>query len=183
MTRENNAPWFTKAGAATSIVPLSHFVGGSIFALKGGGYGCLFSLEGIDPESRTDEDLDVRVRGVQAALRGLPQGSCLYQYARVMSGFDLPRQEKYLSLVTESFASDRVRFLNQTARFRRIDLHWCLTVEPDTGNPLGRKLKEQRIATDRQLFDLEKAATILESHMSDSIGLKLLGKEDRKSVV
>src|SRR5271156_449043 len=177
MTRADNPPWFTKAGAASSIVPLSHFVGASIFALKGGGYGCLFSLDGIDPESRTAEDLDVRVCGVEAALRGLPQGSCLYQYARVISGFDLPRQEKYPSSVTESFASDRVKFLNQTARFRRIDLHWCLTIEPDTGNPLGRKPKEQRIATDRQLFDLEKAATILESHMSDSIGLKLLCKE------
>ena len=164
MTHANNAPWFTKAGAATSILPISHFVGPSIFALKGGGYGCLFSLEGIDPESRTDEDLDVRVRGVEAALRGLPQGSCLYQYARVISGFDLPRQEKYPSSVTESFANDRIEFLNQTARFRRIDLHWCLTIEPDTRNPLGRKPKEQRIATDRQLFDLEKAATILESH-------------------
>ena len=72
--------------------------------------------------------------------------------------------------------------MNQTARFRRIDLHWCLTIEPDARNPLGRKPKEQRIATDRQLFDLEKAATILESHMSDSIGLKLLGKEQRISV-
>ena len=172
MTHANNAPWFTKAGAATSIVPLSHFVGPRIFALKGGGYGCLFSLEGIDPESRTDEDLDDRVRGVEGALRGLPQGSCLYQYARVISGFDLPRQEKYPNSVTESFASDRVKFLNQTARFRRIDLHWCLTIEPDTGNPLARKPKEQRIATDRQLFDLEKAATILEAHLSDSTGLK-----------
>jgi type IV secretion system protein VirB4 len=75
MTRANNAPWFTKAGAATSILPISHFVGSRTFALKGGGYGCLFSLAGIDPESRTDEDLDVRVRGVEAALRGLPQGS------------------------------------------------------------------------------------------------------------
>jgi type IV secretion system protein VirB4 len=177
MTHANNAPWFTKAGAATSIVPLSHFVGGSIFALKGSGYGCLFSLDGIDPESRTDEDLDVRVRGVEAALRGLPQGSCLYQYSRVISGFDLPRQEKYPSSVTESFASDRVKFLNQTARFRRIDLHWCLTIEPDANNPFARKPKEQRPATDRQLFDLEKAATILESHLNDSIGLKLLGKE------
>src|SRR5271155_411640 len=166
MTRVDNPPWFTKAGAATSIVPLSHFVGGSIFALKGGGYGCLFSLEGIDPESRTDEDLDVRVRGVEAALSGLSQGACLYQYARVISGFDLPRQEKYPSPVTESFASDRVKFLNQTARFRRIDLHWGLTIEPDANNPFGRKPKEQRIANDRQLFDLEKAATILASHMS-----------------
>jgi type IV secretion system protein VirB4 len=134
MTRANNAPWFTKAGAATSIVPLSHFVGPNIFALKGGGYGCLFSLDGIDAESRTDEDLDVRVRSVEGALRGLPQGSCLYQYTRVIAGFDLPRQNKYLDTVTESFASDRIEFLNQTARFRRIDLHWCLTIEPDVSN-------------------------------------------------
>src|SRR5271163_1656064 len=114
MTRANNAPWFTKAGAASSIVPLSHFVGASIFALKGGGYGCLFSLDGIDPESRTDEDLDVRVRGVEAALRGVPEGSCLYQYTRVIAGFDLPREEKYPSSVTESFARDRIGFLDKT---------------------------------------------------------------------
>src|SRR5271154_1438811 len=123
MTRANNAPWFTKAGAASSIVPLSHFVGASIFALKGGGYGCLFSLDGIDPESRTDEDLDGRGRGVEAALRGLPQGACLYQDTRVIAGFNLPRQENYPDSVTESFARDRIEFLNKTARFRRVDLH------------------------------------------------------------
>lgn len=37
MTRANKAPWFTKAGAATGIMPISHFVGDNIFALKGGG--------------------------------------------------------------------------------------------------------------------------------------------------
>jgi type IV secretion system protein VirB4 len=37
MTRANSAPWFTKAGAATSILPISHFIGLRIFALKGGG--------------------------------------------------------------------------------------------------------------------------------------------------
>jgi type IV secretion system protein VirB4 len=177
MIRENNAPWFTKAGAATGIMPLSHFVSDHIFALKGGGYGCLFSLAGIDQESRTDEDLDVRVRGVEASLRGLPPGACLYQYTRVMAGFSLPRQKAYTDPITESFASNRIEFLNQTARFRRIDLHWCLTIEPDVSNPLRRKPKEERGAQDRQLFELEKAATILESHMSDSIGLTLLRKE------
>jgi len=177
MTRANNAPWFTKAGAATGIMPISHFVGASIFALKGGGYGCLFSLEGIDPESRTDEDLEVRVRDLEAALRGLPLGSCLYQYTRVMAGFDLPRQEKYADAVTESFASDRIEFLKMTAGFRRIDLHWCLTIEPDSGDSLIRKPTEQRGATDRQLFDLDKAATILQSHLGEAIGLKLLGKD------
>ena len=67
MTRANNAPWFTKAGAASGIMPISHFVAMNLFALKGGGYGCLFALDGIDPESRTDQDLDVRVRDVEAA--------------------------------------------------------------------------------------------------------------------
>jgi hypothetical protein len=38
MTHANKAPWFTKAGAANSIMPISHFVGPHIFALKGGGY-------------------------------------------------------------------------------------------------------------------------------------------------
>jgi type IV secretion system protein VirB4 len=177
MTRANNAPWFTKAGAATGIMPLSHFVSENIFALKGGGYGCLFSLAGIDEESRTDDDLDVRVRGVEASLRGMPPGACLYQYTRVMAGFSLPRRKEYADPITESFADDRIEFLNRTARFRRIDLHWCLTIEPDVSNPLTRKPKEQRGTTDRQLFELEKAAAILESHMSDSIGLKLVRKE------
>ena len=49
MTRVNteqlkHTPWFAKAGAACSIVPIARFVGPEIFALKGGGYGCLFAL-------------------------------------------------------------------------------------------------------------------------------------------
>ena len=55
MTRANTeqlrlTPWFAKAGAACSIVPISRFVRPNTFALKGGGYGCLFSLAGIDEE-------------------------------------------------------------------------------------------------------------------------------------
>jgi hypothetical protein len=43
MTRANTehlkyTPWFAKAGAACSIVPISRFVNERIFALKGGGY-------------------------------------------------------------------------------------------------------------------------------------------------
>jgi type IV secretion system protein VirB4 len=46
MTRANaeqikHTPWFAKAGAACSIVPISRFVGPNIFALKGGGYPTL----------------------------------------------------------------------------------------------------------------------------------------------
>ena len=96
MTRANSeqlkhTPWFAKAGAACSIVPIARFIGPNIFALKGGGYGCLFALAGIDEEGLTDQELDARMRSIEGALRGLPEGSCLYQYTRVMSGFDLPR--------------------------------------------------------------------------------------------
>jgi type IV secretion system protein VirB4 len=111
MTRANtdqlkHTPWFAKAGAACSIVPISRFVGPNVFALKGGGYGCLFSLTGLDEEGLTEQELDARVRQIEGALRTLPEGSCLYQYARVRSGFDIPRQEHYASEVTEAFASD-----------------------------------------------------------------------------
>ncbi len=62
----------------------------------GVGYGCLFSLVGLDEEGLTDQELEARVRQIEGALRGLQEGSCLYQYTRVMSGFDLPRQETYV---------------------------------------------------------------------------------------
>ena len=63
MTRANaeqlkHAPWFAKAGAACSIVPIARFVGPNVFALKGGGYGCLFSLTGIDDEDKMDQELE-----------------------------------------------------------------------------------------------------------------------------
>ena len=128
--QQKNTPWFAKAGAACSIVPIARFVSDHIFALKGGGFGCLFSLSGIDEESLTDLELDSRIRAVEGALRGLPEGSCLYQYTRVLSGYDLPRQAQYANSVTEVFASDRLGHLDKTAGFRRIDLHWCLTLEP-----------------------------------------------------
>ena len=128
--QQKHTPWFAKAGAACSIVPLSRFVGPNIFALKGGGYGCLFSLTGVDDEAKTDQELESLVRSIEGALRGLPEGWCLYQYTRVISGASVPRQASYSSAVTEQFVSDRAAQLAQTARFRTVDLHWCLTIEP-----------------------------------------------------
>jgi type IV secretion system protein VirB4 len=176
--QRKNTPWFAKAGAACSIVPISRFVGPSIFALKGGGYGCLFSLTGLDEEGLTEQELDARVRQIEGALRTLPEGSCLYQYARVMSGFDLPRQRQYANQVTEAFASDRLSFLQKNAAFRRIDLHWCLTLEPSKIKAFDKNPQENGIETSRMLSDLEKTATLLSGHLESSLGLKLLGKNE-----
>jgi type IV secretion system protein VirB4 len=181
MTRVNTeqqryTPWFAKAGAACSIVPIARFVNDRIFALKGGGYGCLFTLAGIDEEGVTDQGLEAQVRSIEGALRGLPEGACLYQYTRVMSGFDLPRKAQYGNSVTQVFVDDRLAFLDKSAGFRRIDLHWCLTLEPPKAAALSRKPTEHGTDTTRMLANLEKTATLLEGHLSGSLGLRLLEK-------
>jgi type IV secretion system protein VirB4 len=172
-----HTPWFAKAGAACSIIPISRFVDNRIFTLKGGGYGVMYTLTGMDQESLTDQELESRVLGIEAALRSLPQGACLYQYSRVMSGFDLPRQKEYGNPVTESFVNDRLSFLDKTAAFRHIDLHWCLTFEPAAVNPFELKPQEHAADTSHMLTDLQKTATILEAHLGTSLGLTMLAKE------
>jgi type IV secretion system protein VirB4 len=176
--QQKNTPWFAQAGAACSIVPISRFVSEHIFALKGGGYGCLFSLTGTDEESLTDLELESHVRSIEGALRGLPEGSCLYQYTRVMSGYELPRQTKYENDVTEVFASDRLKFLRQTAGFRRIDLHWCLTLEPAKLKAFQQKPGENNYETSRMLSELEKSAALLKGHLAGSFGLTQLGRNE-----
>lgn len=181
MTRANSeqakfVPWFAQGGAACSIVPIARFIGPNVFALKGGGYGCLFALTGIDEEGLTDQELDARMRSIEGALRGLPEGSCLYQYIRIMSGFELPRQRKYANPVTQVFVDDRLAFLEKTAGFRRIDLHWCLTLEPSRAKAFQPKPKENTVETSRMLTELQKTATILEGHLGSLLGLRLLDR-------
>ncbi|SDE96708.1 hypothetical protein [Terriglobus roseus] len=182
MTRANteqirSVPWFAKAGAACSIVPIARFVNDHIFALKSGGYGCLFSLSGLDEEGLTDQELDSHLRMIEGALRGLPDGACLYQYTRVRSGFALPRQKTYGNPVTQAFVDDRLHFLETSASFRRIDLHWCLTLEPPTAGSFKHKPPEHAGVTSRMLVELEKSASLLVGNLTSLIGLCGLDKQ------
>lgn len=181
MTRANtdrSTPWFAEAGAACSIVPVSRFVGPNTFALKSGGYGVLFALTGIDEEGQTDEQLDDLCRRIEGALRGMPQNACLYQYTRIQSGFEIPRQSRYENPITEAFVTDRLAFLRANAGFRRVSLFWCLTVEPDSANALQRLPNDNAGANARYLAELQKSAMLLEAHLKSVIGLRLLDKAE-----
>ena len=184
MTRANSAqhqrhtPWYAKAGAGSSIIPYSRFVTRTILATKNQGYGIWFGLDGIDEESLTDQELESRCRIIESTLRGLPEGAALYQYARVLSGYEIPRQEKYSNPVTETFVNDRISFLNETAGFRRIDLRWCLLIEPSQKNPLQRKPKQMAGDNARILAQLQKTATILEATLGPILGLRVLDKHE-----
>ena len=110
-------PWYAKAGAASSIVPLSRWVSPTVFALKNGGYGVAASVAGMDEESLTDQELESRTRTIQGALRGLPEGACVYQYSRVLSGYEIPRKQTYGDPVLDSFVNDRLSYLNENAGY------------------------------------------------------------------
>ncbi|WP_263385970.1 VirB4 family type IV secretion/conjugal transfer ATPase [Granulicella arctica] len=177
MTRANANPWFTDAGAANSIMPIVRFVTPTVFASKTRGYGLLFEVDGADEEGLTDPEIASKMRGVEGGVRGLTEDFGLYQYMRVTSGFEIPRQKKYADPITQSFVDHRLDFLSKTANFRRIDLHWCLTLEPKLASPFAAKPKDQADENDRLISQLQKAATILETHLSSVIGLKVVGKE------
>ena len=181
MTRVNIEQQNTLRGSQRQEQPVASFLspaslGRTSSPSRVAATGVSSHLSGIDEEGLTDLDLDSRMRSIEGALRGLPEGSCLYQYKRVMSGFHLPRQAKYANQATEVFATGRMAFLEKTAAFRRIDLHWCLTLEPSNSKAFERKPDENATDTSRMLADLEKAAVILESHLGSSLGLKLLAK-------
>ena len=183
MTRVNREqarlmPWYAKAGAASSIVPVSRFVSPNIFAMKNGGYGFVASLTGMDEESLSNQELESRTRAVLGVLRGLPINSCLYEYTRVQSGYEIPRKESYGDAVLDSFVQDRVQFLNANAAFRRIDLHWVLTIEPDGKNPLNRRPKDEAVATERRIATLRKTASLLEAQLAPIVGFRVLPKAE-----
>ena len=176
--QRKHTPWFAKAGAACSIIPICRFVAPTVFADKQNEYGTLMRVRGVDQEGLTDQEIEALLRSVEGVLRGLTEGFCLRQYTRIRSGYEIPRQRTYANPVTESFVNDRLEFLNETAKFRRLDLHWCLTIAPPKKNPFARKPTEQAGENSRLLAELQKAATILESHLGHSIGLEILGKEE-----
>ncbi len=177
MTRANANPWFTEAGAANSIMPIVRFVTPTVFASKTRGYGLLLEVEGADEEGLTDAEIGSKMRAIESGLRGLSEGFSVYQYMRVTSGFAIPRQKKYADPITQSFVDHRLDFLAKTANFRRIDLHWCLTLEPKLASPFAARPKDQADENDRLISQLQKAATILETHLSSVIGLRVVGKE------
>ena len=126
-----HTPWFAKAGAACSIVPIARFVGTQAsFTLKGGGYGCLFSLTGVDEEGRTDQELDSLVavpsRALCAVCPKIPAFTSTPAYCPALrcrvQDRHRQRQSPRASLI------DRLTHLeSRTRAFRRVDLHWCLT--------------------------------------------------------
>jgi type IV secretion system protein VirB4 len=178
MTMQN---WFKKAKPARAIVPISRFVSQTVFALKRhGSYGMLFALDGIDDEGLTDDALTDVITRLRGAWQGLPPDCRLYEYVRIRQGYDIPRQPFYPRSVTDSLVSDRIDFLRQNARFRRIELFWCLTIEPQaTGRSTSPSAQSSQ--STRSIAILEKTAEILVSQLSDLIGLKVPAKAEAAS--
>src|SRR5215469_3673109 len=173
--------WFRQAKPTCSIVPLSRFVSDSIFALKTGGYGCLFSLAGIDDEGLTDLAVNDAIARVHGTLQNLPDGARLYQYVRLRQGYDIPTKGDYDNPIVTGLVGDRRCFLHEHARLRRIELFWCLTIEPTANYSFGKKkLTPEQYGRQcaRFIAQVQKTAEILTSQLKDLLGLSLLSKQE-----
>lgn len=178
MTHPN---WYQKAKPASSIVPIRRFVTDHVFAMKNGGYGCIFAVNGIDEEGLTDESVAEALRRIEGALKSLPENGRVYQYTRVRQGFQLQRQAQYQNSPVDRAVAERIAFLERTAEFRQIELFWVFTVEPERKGAFGSKtLSPSQYAqqTSKLISQVERIAENFATHVNDVLAPRLLAKDD-----
>ncbi|HEX5424037.1 MAG TPA: hypothetical protein VF283_18245 [Bryobacteraceae bacterium] len=176
-----NPKWFEKAKPACSVVPIRRFVNEHVFALKSGGYGCMFAINGIDDEGLASDVVANALGRVEGAFKGLPENGRVYQYVRIRKGADIPRQEAYENSSVESAVTDRIAFLEENAGFRRIELFWAVTVEPAHKNSFASKaLSPEQYArqTARFIAQVKRTAETFTTQLSDVLGARLLGSDE-----
>ena len=77
---------------------------------------------------------------------------------------------------------DRLAFLEKTAGFRRIDLHWCLTLEPPKVKALRAQAAGDMPPTPRGCWPtLKRRQRLLEGHLGSSLGIEDARQERRHS--
>ena len=184
MTRANaeqqkHTPWFAKAGAACSIVPISRFVGPNIFALKGGGYGCLFSLTGLDEEALTDLELEARVRQVEGASAWTAGGIMpLPVHARHVRLRSSPAE----AVCERGYGDVRQRPPQPTwTRRRRSGASTSIGASRWSRRrprPSSASRRRTRLTPRGCSRTLRRPRRLLEGHLGSSLGLRLLGKAE-----
>jgi type IV secretion system protein VirB4 len=58
----------------------------------------------------------------------------LYTRFQAIPPPEIPRQDLYENSLVENTVTDRIAFLESNADFRRIELFWAVTIEPDRKN-------------------------------------------------
>jgi type IV secretion system protein VirB4 len=175
MTPADKNSWLNRSGASRSIIPFDRFIDGPIFAQKDGGYGCLLTLAGVDEESCSDEVLKSHVSLIEGALAAMPPRSLLYQYLRVRPGFEIPA-DPISDPTAAMFSENRRQHQERTAKMRRIDLHWCITMQPPPGM---RRMPPNLFAATRNrlLGNLRRQVSLLEAHLGSTLGLCTASRE------
>jgi type IV secretion system protein VirB4 len=141
----------------------------------------MFALDGIDDEGLTDDLVADAFRRAEGAFRSLPENGRVYQYTRIRKGFDIPRQKVYGNPDIESAITNRQAFLERTADFRRIELFWAATVEPEQRNSFASKrLSPEQYArqTARLISQAQRIAETFRTQLSDLLGARLLGQDE-----
>ena len=108
----------------------------------------------------------------RVAFKNLPEHGRVYQYVRVRKGFELPCQAAYSNARLSEAISERNRFLERTADFRRIELFWVVTVEPDNKSSFASKTlspEQYSRQTAKLISQAERVAEIAFGAISQSL--------------
>ena len=168
--------WFSGSLPMRNIVPISRFVTDSVFGVKTGGFGAMFSVSGVDDESLTEESLQNISRRLIAAFKKLEPTVTVYQYLVKTRGCSIEHKTEYATKVITSIIHDRVKMLEEKADLGQIELYF--TVLASTGTT-GKQLLPAQVqrANAQARRTLDASLTSLEAQLGDVCSIVRVDKQ------
>lgn len=159
--------WAKKRVPSEKIFQIDRFLDEYTFCTREGGYGVSFALDGIDPESREDADLEGIAVKLARVLGSLPEGCSLFQYFVLERGFEIPHTPCD-NPVSEALSVERIEFLDKNAGFTSKLLAWTIYMEPVKSSRPTDKDKNSKQA----LKDLRQAAMMIQEQLGSLLSIR-----------
>jgi hypothetical protein len=166
-----------------SVYGPHQFLSDHAFVTKAGETVLLAEMEGIDGESRTDEEMEAQHGRLLAAFVSLPDEIRIMTYLVKTEGAELPETE-HSNPVVQITAERRKAFLEDRNRAKPLvttRLYLALVYEPQRaiGINMNRSaLKLSRKKLNASLRALDSGFKMLQETVNDLLGLRLLEKAE-----
>ncbi len=172
---------FRKSRPFHQFVPVSCFITDRIFATKGGDYGMVLRLQGMDSECLTEERLETVVSALMGAFHLFGDQFRIYQYLVKNRKTPIIRKGSYDSPLVEEAVSDRITFLEENAPLGAISPYVVVLFESSANVQSRRRtLSAAQTREDRRkaLVALETTVHSFVQYVQDLFTPRILGKQE-----
>ncbi|MGA8595081.1 MAG: hypothetical protein WB676_10095 [Bryobacteraceae bacterium] len=184
-SRRSSSP-LQDAGACADEIALLRFIDDITFETKLGDLGILLSLSGIDPDCRTDEELNAFTRRYESAVRLFDDRFRLYSYIVKRSGAKPPYRESYPTDAATAAVHRRINALEARAT-SLFEIRLYLAVLYEGFRPqktflhsLERGTEEAAAQAERALEILHGAVRSFRSLVDDLLQTKVLREREAR---